>query len=100
MFYYAIPLDARTDKERIPWMGMQINGKRDYQSFNVDTRLLTFAPLGALEAKLLIGGAVAVGAAAAVGHRGKSQQQQVNQEQQQNKAQQPAPGTPGVPCAC
>ena len=50
MFYYAIPLGARSDKERIPWVGLQIQGKRDYQSFNVDTRLFSFEEGGSAAA--------------------------------------------------
>jgi hypothetical protein len=42
MFYYAIPLDAHSKKDRAPWLGMQINGKRDYQSYSMDSKLLTF----------------------------------------------------------
>ena len=47
MFYYAIPLGVRHEKERIPWMGMQIQGKRDFQSYSVDTPLLRFEEGGA-----------------------------------------------------
>jgi hypothetical protein len=91
MFYYAIPLDARSNKERNPWMGMQINGKRDYQSYSRDVPFYTFslAEGGASAANLLVIGAVAVGAAVAVGSRGKSSQQQTQQEQQSRP--QPAP---------
>jgi len=95
MFYYAIPLDARSKKESSHWMGMQINGKRDYQSYTMDAPLYTFnvAEGGASAASLVIIGAVAVGAAVAVSSRGKSSQQQVQQE----KAARP-PAPPEVPC--
>ena len=97
MFYYAIPLDARSKKERNPWMGMQINGKRDYQTYSMDAPLYTFnvAEGGAAEASLL-----AIGAAAAVASRGKSSQQQVQQQQQAQQAQQAAkpPATAPTPC--
>jgi hypothetical protein len=93
MFYYAIPLGVRHEKERIPWMGMQIQGKRDFQTYSMDTPLFYFAEGGAAVANLLVIGAVAVGAAAVVGSRGKSSQQQVKQEQV-SRPQPPAP----VPC--
>jgi hypothetical protein len=104
MFYYAFPLDARSDKERIPWMGLQIQGKRDYQSFNVDTRLFSFEG-GSAAANLAIVGAVAVGAAVMVSQRGKSSQQQDTVQQQQQAAQQAQqqqqqPPKPPAPTPC
>jgi hypothetical protein len=92
MFYYAFPLDARTDKERIPWVGLQIQGKRDYQSFNFDTRLFSLAEGGSAAANAAIIGVVAVGAAVAVSQRGKSSQQEVQQQQAANP---PAPASSG-----
>jgi hypothetical protein len=90
MFYYAIPFDAHSRKERSPWMGMQIQGKRDYQAYSLDFdgRLFkqTYAEGGASMANLLIVGGVVVGAAALVGSRGKSAQQQVQQEQAKTTA--------------
>jgi hypothetical protein len=96
MFYYAIPFGAQSKKDSNPWMGMQINGKRDYQSYSNDIPLYTFhvAEGGAAAANLLVIGAVAVGAAVAVGSRSKSSQQQVQQQQQAQQAAKPAP----VPC--
>ena len=93
MFYYAIPLGVRHEKERISWMGMQIQGKRDFQSYNLDTPLMRFEEGGAAVANVLVIGAVAVGAVALVGGRGKSSQQEVQQQQ----AQRPQPPAP-VPC--
>jgi anaerobic glycerol-3-phosphate dehydrogenase len=105
MFYYAFPLDAHSKKERISWLGLQIQGKRDYQSFNVDTRLFSFAEGGSTAANLAIVGAVAVGAAVMVSQRGKSaqqetaQQQQATQQAQQQQQQQKPPAQP-CPQAC
>lgn len=97
MFYYAFPLGARSDKERIPWFGLQIQGKRDYQSFNFDTRLFNLEGGGSAAANAAIIGAVAVGAAVMVGQRGKSSQQEVAQQQQATQqAQQQKP--PAQPC--
>src|SRR4051812_39178152 len=99
MFYYAMPLDARSKKERNPWMGMQVNGKRDYQTYSMDAPLYTFnvAEGGAAEASLLAIGAVAIGAAVLVGSRSKASQQQVQQEQQAQQAAKP-PATAPTPC--
>ena len=92
MVYYAIPLDARSDKERIPWLCLQIQGKRDYQSYNLDTRMFTFAEGGSAAANLAIVGAVVVGGAVLVSQRGKSSEQQVQQQQAANP---PAPAGRG-----
>jgi hypothetical protein len=99
MFYYAIPFGAQSKKESNPWMGMQINGKRDYQSYSSDVPLYTFnvAEGGAPAANLLIIGAVAVGAAVAVGSRGKSAKQETQQQQQAQQAAKP-PAQDPVPC--
>jgi len=95
MFYYAIPLDGTAKKERAHWMGMQINGTRDYQSYNMDAPLYRFNAAeegGSAAASLLIVGGVAVGAAVLVGSRGKSAQQQTAQ------APKAAPAPSDVPC--
>jgi len=97
MFYYAVPLGVRHEKDRISWMGMQIQGKRDFQSYSVDTPLMRFEEGGVAVANVLMIGAVAVGAVALVGGRGKSSQQQVQQQQAQQAAQQP-PKPPAQPC--
>jgi hypothetical protein len=98
MFYYAFPIDARSKKERTPWMGMQIQG-RNYQAYNVDTRMLTLAEEGgAASASLILIGVAAVGAAALVTHRGKNSQEQVSQEKQQVQQQQAQ--QPPAPCTC
>ena len=101
MFYYAFPIGARSDKERIPWFGLQIQGKRDYQSFNFDTRLFNLEAGGSAAANAAIIGAVAVGAAVMVSQRGKSSQQEVAQQQQatqQAQQQQQQQKPPAQPC--
>lgn len=101
MFYYAIPLDAKAKKERAPWMGMQINGTRDYQTYSMDAPLYRFNYTeegGSAVANVLIIGGVAVGAALLVGSRGKSSQNQVQEKQQTTP--QPQGQNPAVPCAC
>ena len=99
MFYYAIPLDAHSRKERKPWMGMQIQGKRDYQAYalDFDGRLFNFAESGSAAASLLIVGGVVIGAAALVGSRGKSSQQQVAQKAAAEEKKKEESSTP-VPC--
>jgi hypothetical protein len=102
MFYYAIPIGATTVRDRMPWLGMQINGKRDYQSYSADARLYTFnlAEGGAAEANLIAIGAVAIGAAVAVASRGKSSQQQVQQQQEAQQAAKQPSGTTTTPTPC
>jgi len=83
MFYYSIPLDARTPKEYTPNYGMRIQGNKPYEVVNLDKRLMnSFLPLGGLEAKFIIAGVVAAGAAVAVSHKNKSTQQSYQQAQQ------------------
>lgn len=102
MFYFSVPLDARTPKERAPALTLSLQGKRQYEVLNLDTRMFTFSPLGGLEAKWIIAGVIAAGAAVAVASKDKKtqtsyqQQQQVQQQQQQQqqKQEEPCPVTP------
>jgi Na+/glutamate symporter len=99
MFYYAIPIDAQSRKERKPWMGMLVQGQQDYRGagvggFGLDTRLFNvLEESGASAASLVLIGVAAVGTAAVVMHKGKSSQQQV-----QSQPQQAAPPSQ-VPCS-
>jgi hypothetical protein len=87
MFYYSIPLDARTPKEYSPNYGMRIQGNKPYEVVNLDKRLMnSFLPLGGLEAKFIIAGVVAAGAAIAVSHKSKSTQQSYQDQQQAQAA--------------
>ena len=94
MFYYAIPLDAKAKKERTPWLGMQLNGKRDYQAYSMDAPLFRLEEGGATAANLLVVGGVALGAVVLVASRGKSAQQQVQQQQEAQAARQPSSPAP------
>lgn len=117
-FFVAIPLDARVVKDNSLYTGMFVQGKRDYESFRVDSRMFndkrTFNFFGTgIEAKWLIAGAVAAGAVVAVASKDKStsssyqqqqQQQQEQQQQQQNNStggggggSTPCPVTPSCP---
>jgi hypothetical protein len=95
MFYVSIPLDsgiARKDRE---WAyGLQLQGKREYQAVNIDSKVFSFLPMGGLEAKWIIAGVVAAGAAVAVAGKDKgttsSLQTQQTQHQQTVAVQKPA----------
>jgi hypothetical protein len=87
MFYVSLPLDARNAKEQAPAFGLSFQGKRQYETVNLDSRMFNFMGTG-VEAKWIVGGVVAVVAALAVGSKDKStsasyQQQQAQQTQQQ-----------------
>jgi hypothetical protein len=87
MFYISIPLDHSLTKKEQQWSaGLQLQGKREYQAVNLDSRMLNFLPMGGLEAKWIIAGVVAAGAAVAVGSKDKgttsSLQAQQTQQQQ------------------
>jgi hypothetical protein len=86
MFYISIPLDnsvARKDRE---WAyGLQLQGKRDYQAVNIDSKMLSFLPLGGLEAKWIIAGVVATGAAVAVGSKDKGTSSNLQTQQAQHQ---------------
>jgi hypothetical protein len=100
MFYYSMPLDARNAKERSPAFGLSFQGKRQYETVNLDSRMFNFTGAG-VEAKWIIAGVVAGGAAIAVGSKDKSTsasyQQQQQAQQQQNQEPCPAPTEPRCP---
>jgi hypothetical protein len=92
-FYFKVPLDVATKKEQVPYFGFAIQGRREWQSLNLDTRMLNFVELGALalDAKWIIAGGVAVAGVAVASRKDKGVQQQY----QQQAAQQ---AVPAVPC--
>ena len=97
MFYVSLPLDARNAKEQAPAFGLSFQGKRQYETVNLDSRMFNFTGTG-VEAKWIVGGAVAVLAALAVGRKDKStsasyQQQQAQQVEAQQQQQAPGGGT-------
>ena len=108
MFYVALPLDAGSQKEQAPYFGFMMQGSRSYETVNINTRMFDdnkrfgFLPLGGLEAKWLIVGAVGVAAAVAVGSKDKSTAQAHQDAQQQQAAQQQSQTGhfPGDGCAC
>ena len=107
MFYFSVPLDARNAKEQNFAAGLSFQGKRQYETVNIDSRMINNFIGGGIEAKWIIAGVVAAGAAVAVASKDKStstsqQQAQAQQAQQQAQAQQnggsePCPVTPACP---
>lgn len=99
MFYISIPLDSSVARKDREWAyGLQLQGKREYQAVNIDSKMLSFLPMGGLEAKWIIAGVVAAGAAVAVSSKDKGTtstlQTQQTQHQQTVAAQQPAAECP------
>jgi hypothetical protein len=93
-----------------------VQGKRQEQTYNFDSRLFNNFLGSGIEAKWIIAGVVAAGAAVAVGSKSKTQSnnEQLTQQQAQQQAQNSGgttstggsfhpDGTPHVPgdnCAC
>lgn len=107
MFYFSVPLDARTPKEQSFSAGFAVQGKRQYEYVKIDSRMFNFIGTG-IEAKWIIAGVVAAGAAVAVASKDKSTSTSYQQQQQQQaQAQQtggsgggttePCPVTPNCP---
>jgi len=106
-FYFSVPLDGRNAKEQPFSAGLAIQGTRQYETVNIDSRMLNNFFGTGIEAKWIIAGVVAAGAMAAVASKDKStstsyQQQQQQQQIQQQQAQgggnePPCPVTPNCP---
>ena len=114
-FYITVPLDAPRARDRTFGAGLLVQGKRQEQTYNFDSRLFNNFLGSGIEAKWIIAGVVAAGAAVAVGSKSKTQSnnEQVTQQQAQQQAAQSGgggtavtyhpDGTPHVPgdnCAC
>ena len=115
-FYISVPLAAARDRDRTFGAGLLLQGKRQEQTYNFDSRLFNNFLGGGIEAKWIIAGVVAAGAAVAVGSKSKTQSnnEQLTQQQAQRQAQNNGAttntggsvhpdGTPHVPgdnCAC
>jgi len=84
MFYFSVPIDARHAKEQTLAAGLQFQGKRQYETVKVDSRMFNFIG-GGIEAKWIIAGVVAAGAVAAVATKDKSVSNA--QQQQQSTAE-------------
>jgi hypothetical protein len=70
-FFVSIPLGASTAKERMPTFGIQMQGRKPYETVTIDSRLVNnFAgPLALLEAKWIIAGTVAAAGVYAVSRK-------------------------------
>jgi hypothetical protein len=92
-----VPLDARNAKEQTLAAGLSFQGKRDYESFKIDSRSINNFIGGGIEAKWIIVGVVGAGAVAAVATKDKStansQQQQQAQQAAAVQAQQQSGGS-------
>ena len=104
-FYISVPLDAPRAKDQTFGAGFMVQGKRQADAFNFDSRMFNNFLGTGLEAKWVVAGVVAAGAAVAVGSKSKStsqsyQQQQEQQQQQiaQQQQQQTTGGGGGTPC--
>ena len=98
MFYVSIPLDYGLSRKEQHWAaGLQLQGKREYQVVNLDSRMFNFLPMGGLEAKWIIAGVVAAGATVAVGSKDKSTAARLDSQQAAHQ-QAMASGGSGAPC--
>jgi len=93
MFYFSIPLDGATVKERVPTYWLAMRGSHDYQVVNIDSRAMNNMIMrlegegfAGIEATWLVVGGVAAAAAVAVGKSGGSSTQTQQQQQQQQAA--------------
>ena len=71
MFFYSIPLDARSPKEQVSSFGLAMQGRR--HAFRLDNQFverLDFGEVGGFGVKWLVVGGVAVAAAVAAGSGG------------------------------
>lgn len=89
-FYFSVPLDGATKKERTTSAGFAIQGKREYESIRVDSGLINNFLGGGIEAKWVIAGVIATGAVVAVASKDKSRTASQQQQQQQQAQQQAA----------
>ena len=96
-FFVRIPLGRGSARDLVPSYGLAIRGRRDYELFVVDSRMLSQAEaLGAgIEVKfLIVGGVAAVAAVAATRQDSSASQKREDQVQQQQQQQKACPNTP------
>jgi hypothetical protein len=81
-FYVSIPLGASGSKQSAPTFGIQMQGRRPYETITIDSRLVNnfVGPLAAIEAKWLIAGAIAAGGVYAVSRKNQERSDQYNQQ--------------------
>lgn len=96
LYFVSLPFDGESRRDREPLLGFALQGKRHYESFRMDTRVLNLVGSG-FEVKYLIIGAVAAGAAVAMGSKDSSTEAQ---RAQQAEAQQYVAANPPAPQPC
>ena len=107
MLYVSIPIGGATAKERALAYGFALQGKRQYETVYLDSRMLNAfeGVLAGIEAKWLIAGGLAVAGGVYLSRKdstrsagySSSQNQQQQQQQQNNTPPPPPPCTD--PCA-
>lgn len=97
-FYFSVPLDARNAKEQKLDAGLWFQGKRDYETVRIDSRLIHNLFGGGIEAKWIVVGLVGAGAVVAVATKDKSHANAQAQQQQAQAAQQSSSASGGSTC--
>ena len=104
MFFFSVPLDAKTPKQQMPALGLSFQGERAYQRVTIDTRMfdnaerMGFGPLAGISAKWVVAGVVAAGAGVAIASKDKKTTESHQQQQQIQRQQQQQNGGGEVPC--
>jgi hypothetical protein len=102
MLYVSVPLGATTARERTLAYGLVLQGKRQYETVHVDSRMLNAfeGVLAGIEAKWLIAGGLAVAGGVYLSRRGteRSASYSSSQNNQQNTPPPPPPCEPSDPC--
>jgi hypothetical protein len=81
--YLGIPLGAGSAKS-MPALGLALQG-RHFPLARLDTPRMSLVPLGGVELKWAVAGAVAVGAALAVGRKDRDREQYYEAQRQQQR---------------
>ncbi len=100
MLYVSIPIGGTTAKERTLAYGFALQGKRQYETVYLDSRMFNAfeGVLAGIEAKWLIAGGLAVAGGAYMSH--KDSRRSDNYSSSQNKQQNAPPPPPCTdPCA-
>ena len=102
MFYVSIPLGGGTAKQMAPTYGLAFQGKRQYETVLIDSRMFTLAEglVAGLEAKWLVAGGMAVAGGVYLANKdnGRSNNYSSTQNNQQNSPPPPPPCNPADPC--
>ncbi len=101
MFYVSVPLGGASAKERTLAYGLALQGKRQYETVYLDSRMLNAfdGVLAGIEAKWLVAGGLAVASGVYLARRGseRSASYSSSQNNQQNNPP-PPPCEPNDPC--